>query len=74
MPQFINLVIQQLQKLTAHSFITKCQSSYLREWKENLEENKIVILGEFAEKYRFAVRDEVQGFHWNNLQCTLQPV
>ena len=55
MPQFINLVIHQLQKLTAHSFITKCQSSYLRECKENLEENKIVILGEFAEKYRFAV-------------------
>ena len=74
MSQFINLVIQQLQKLTAHSFIIKCQSSYLRECKENLEENKIIILGDFAEKYSFVVRDEIQGFHWNNLQCTLHPV
>ena len=74
MSQFINLVIQQLQKLTAHSFIIKCQSSYLRECKENLEENKIIILGDFAEKYSFVVRDEIQGFHWNNLQCTLHSV
>ena len=45
-PQFKNLVIQQLEKLTAHSFIAKCQSNYLREFKENLEENEIIILGE----------------------------
>ena len=36
-PQFINLVIQQLKKLAAHSFIAKCKSNYLRECKENLE-------------------------------------
>ena len=33
-PQFIYLVVQQLEKLTAHSFIAKCQSNYLRECKE----------------------------------------
>ena len=43
-PQFKNLVIQQLEKLTAHSFIAKCQSNYLREFKENLEENKLLFL------------------------------
>ena len=43
-PQFKNLVIQQLEKLTAHSFIAKCQSIYLREFKENLEENKLLFL------------------------------
>ena len=73
-PQFINLVIQQLEKLTAHSFIAKYQSNYLRESKENLEENEVIILRDFAENYSFVVQDEVQGFHWNNLQCTLHPV
>ena len=24
--------------------------------------------------YKFVVQDEVQSFHWNNLQCTLPPV
>ena len=73
-PQFTNLVIQQLEKLTAHSFIAKCQSNYLRESKENLEANEVIILGDFAENYSFVLRDEVLGFHWNLLQCTLQPV
>ena len=36
-PQFINLVIQQLEKLIAHSFIAKCKSNYLTECEENLE-------------------------------------
>ena len=73
-PQFINLVIEQFEKLTAHSFIAKCQSNYLRGCKENWEENEVIILGDFAKNYSFAVQDEVQGFHWNNLQCTLHPV
>ena len=73
-PQFINLVIQQLEKLTTHSFIAKCQANYLRECKEQSEENEAIILGDFAKNYSFAVQDEVQGFHWNNLQCTLHPV
>ena len=56
------------------SFIAKCQSNYLRECKENWEENEVIILGDFAKNYCFVVQDEVQGFHWNNLQCTLHPV
>ena len=60
--------------MAAHSFIAKFQSNYLRECKGNLEENEIIILGDFAENYSFVVQDEVQGFHWNNLQCTLHAV
>ena len=73
-PQLINLVVQQLENLAAHSFITKCQSNYLRECKENLEENKVTIVGDFAENYSFVVQDKVQEFCWNNLQCTLHPM
>ena len=32
------------------------------------------FLGDFTENYRFVIQDEVQGFHWNNFQCTLHPV
>ena len=58
-PQFINLVIQELEKLAAHSVIAKCQSNL----EENLEENKVIILRDFAENYSFVVQDELQGFH-----------
>ena len=59
--------------MTAHPFIAKSQSNYLRELKGNLEENEVTILGNFTENYSFVVQDEVQGFHWNNFQCTLHP-
>ena len=32
------------------------------------------FLGDFAENYKFITQDEVQSFHWTNLQCTLHPV
>ena len=48
-PQFINLVMQQLEKLTANSFIAKSLSNYLRKCKEKLEENEVIVLGDFAE-------------------------
>ena len=46
----------------------------LIEEQESLEEKHVIILGDFAENYSFVVQDEVQGFHWNNLQCTPHPV
>ena len=71
--EYVALIIQQLEKLTSHSFISKCQSKNLKELKESLEEKHVIILGDFAENYSFVVQDEVQGFHWNNLQCTSSP-
>ena len=32
------------------------------------------IVCDFAEKYTFVVRDEIQSFHWNNDQVTIHPL
>ena len=72
-PDYVNMVMEKLVKLTAHSYISKCQSKYLKNLKEEVPSNSAIILGDFAENYSFVVQDEVQGFHWNNLQCTLHP-
>jgi len=71
---YVELVVSQMQKLTAHSYISKAQAKYLKKRKEQLECNTALFLGDFAENYKFVVQDEVQGFHWNNLQCSLHPV
>jgi len=39
-----------------------------------MDESTALFLGDFAQNYQFVVQDEVQGFYWNNLQCTLHPV
>jgi hypothetical protein len=62
-PDYVNMVIEKLVKLTAHSYISKCQSKYLKKLKGELQPNHVIVLGDFAENYSFVVQDEVQGFH-----------
>ena len=73
-PAYIDLVGSKLNKLAPHSYIAKAQSRYLKQRKEELGNNDVLFLGDFAENYKFIVQDEVQSFHWSNLQCTLHPV
>ena len=34
---------------------------------------EIIVLCDFAENYSSILKDEVQGFHWNNAQATIHP-
>ena len=57
-----------------HSYIAKAQSEHLKKLKSELKSDSITFLGHFAENYGFVLQDEVQSFHWRNLQATLHPV
>ena len=46
----------------------------MKQRKDELGNNDVLFLGDFAENYKFIVQDEVQSFHWSNLQCTVHPV
>ena len=72
--EYVNIVIEQLHILTAHSYISKSQSRYSKKLKSEIDNSTVLFLGDFAENYQFVIQDEVQGFHWNNSQCTLHPV
>ena len=72
--EFISLLIEKLQALTTHSFIATSQAKYLKKVKEELREEEVIVLGDFAENYKFIIQDEIQGFHWNKQSCTLQPI
>lgn len=72
--EFIYLVADKLNKITAHSFIARTQGKYLKQRKEDLQEDEVIVLVDFAENYKFLVQDEIQGYHWNKSQCTLHPV
>ena len=56
-----------------HSYISKCQSRYLKKLKPKIGSSAVLFLGDFAENYQFVIQDEVQGFRWNNSQCTPHP-
>ena len=72
--EFIALLVKKLNDLTSHSYIASAQAKYLKQCKENLAKDEIVILGDFAENFKFVIQDEVQSYHWNQQSCTLHPV
>ncbi len=71
--EFIGLVAEKLDKITVHLFIARTQGKYLKRCKEDLKEDEVIVLVDFAENYKFLVQDEIQGYHWNKSQCTLHP-
>ena len=71
--EFLQDLVEKLLALKKHHFISKAQSNYLKELKENLSEDVCITLCDFAENFTFVIQDEIQGFHWSNPQATLHP-
>ena len=46
---------QKPDSITAHSFIAKNQSQYLKKLKEELSQNEVMVLVDFAENHNFLV-------------------
>lgn len=69
--EFIEQLCRLLFKLKPHDFISKLQSSYVNELKNNLLDNQFLIQCDFAENYAFVVQNAAQSFHWNNNQCSI---
>ena len=59
--------------MTIHSFISKAQSSYFKDCKENLQNDSCIVILDFAENHQFIVQDKVPSFNWNNDQCSIHP-
>ena len=72
--EFLAVLCKKLDAITSHSFIAKSQASYLKNLKNEVEKDEVIVLGDFAENYKFLVQDDAQGYHWNQQQCSLHPV
>ena len=72
--EYKELLIDTIDRLTKHSYLSKAQAKYLNEKKENLGQNEVLVLGDFAENYQYLIQDEIQSYHWSKEYCTLHPV
>ncbi|KAL5508956.1 hypothetical protein EMCRGX_G004228, partial [Ephydatia muelleri] len=70
---FLNSFKEVLKKLRLHDYIAKKQATFMSEKKELLSPGEYLVIADFSENYSFVVQDEVQSFHWNNLQATVHP-
>lgn len=70
---FIGEMSTQFKKLLPHNFIAKRQSEYFQEKNNNLQDGEVILQCDFSENYAYVAQDAVQGFHYNNDQCTVHP-
>lgn len=70
---FVETFIDLLEKLLPHHFITKQQSEFYQEKKNNLKPGEVLVVSDFAENYSCVMQDEVQGYHWSTEQVSLHP-
>lgn len=68
---FVDNFCEKLEVLLPRSFITRHQSSFQTQLKEELLPGEFLVVADFSENYSFVLQDEAQSFHWNNTQATL---
>lgn len=68
---FVEELCEKLKELISHDFISKAQSKFISNKKENLQEDEVLLQCDFAENYAYVLQDAAQGFHYNNDQCTV---
>ena len=70
---FLDLFMEYVLKLRLHHFIARQQAKFNSEKKETLGSGEFLVVADFSENYSFVIQDEVQSFHWKNLQATVHP-
>ena len=62
---FVDNLIEKIEALTTHHFISKQQSKYCRELKLNLPEDVILLQGDFSQNYSMITQNSTQGSFFN---------
>lgn len=70
----IETLSASMKNLVSHDYIAYQQALYLKDLKENLPENKAIILMDFSMNYTCVVQDATQKYHWSKKGVTIHPV
>ncbi|XP_065641529.1 uncharacterized protein LOC136073616 [Hydra vulgaris] len=71
--EFLEELTNNLYELTKHHYVSKSQTYYLKQLKENLKANEYIIQMDFAENFSFVIQDEIQASYFSKNQATLHP-
>ena len=68
---FLEELTDNLYKLTKHHYVSKSQTCFLKQLKENLKPNECIMQMDFAENFSFIIQNEVQSSYFSKNQATL---
>ncbi|XP_047125875.1 uncharacterized protein LOC124807717 [Hydra vulgaris] len=71
--EFLEELTNNLYELTKYYYVSKSQTYFLKQLKENLKANECIIQMDFAENLSFVIQDEIQASYFSKNQATLHP-
>lgn len=71
---FIKQFLDDLASFSSHMFVANWQHKQFSYVKENLKEDTVLAVADFAENFRHGYQDETSSMHWNYSLTTLHPV
>ena len=69
--EFVDICAAKVLNCLAHHFVSKQQSKFLRQLKDNLGDDECIIQCDFAENFAPVIQDAIQSVHWTNIQTAL---
>jgi len=63
--EFVEVLVDKMHDLLGHSYIARSQLQYSKRCKEELADDEVIILVDFAENFKFIVQEKVESYHWN---------
>lgn len=70
---YVEVLCSKLTALIPHHFISKMQSTFISEKKNNLSAKEVLVQLDFAENYAYVAQNAAQAFHYRNDQSTIFP-
>lgn len=71
--ELVETASKQLSDLIIHDFIACSQRDYVKQLKDELPRNKVVIMMDFSMNYNCLIQSAVQSYHWSPKQATVHP-
>ena len=72
--EFVNELSEELEPFASHLFNAKWQYQQYKKLKENLPNDWVLGVADFAENYRCMYQDEISSAYYQYKQATLHPV
>jgi len=69
--EFVDLLAEQLEKLSPHSYIVKKQAEFVEQTQNSLKEGEVMLFLDFSENYTLQIQNAVQSYYWHQKQATV---
>lgn len=68
---FLAFAKPKIEQFIIHQFVASWQDKQYKNCLENLKENEVMSLIDFAENYSYKGQNEIQSQHWHNFQLSI---